>query len=233
MRGTYCQANFSYLSIYNINEKCNQARELNYLLRVRDNCSSSTHTPPLPSQFPSSWHYPVFLYEAIYRLIGQTSFETRQAFTNFMSTNQKSLLLLSYCTCYTLIWITCVKIEKIKTKQKNIKISEKHNVMSKKKFKTCKKRQKDAYEKKRNINIQKRNVFCIAIIDFSFKYMWEIKRKLTTDNDYLYTIYIYIRYIHMTLKRNYNLKARQDPWWTLRQFGKLMRSNSYANTYTI
>lgn len=87
--------------------------------------------------------------------------------------------------------------------------------------------------KKRNINIQKRNVFCIAIIDFSFKYMWEIKRKLTTDNDYLYTIYIYIRYIHMTLKRNYNLKARQDPWWTLRQFGKLMRSNSYANTYTI
>lgn len=63
--------------------------------------------------------------------------------------------------------------------------------------------------------------------------MWEIKRKLTTDNDYLYTIYIYIRYIHMTLKRNYNLKARQDPWWTLRQFGKLMRSNSYANTYTI
>lgn len=121
MRGTYCQANFSYLSIYNIKKKCNQARELNYLLRVRDNCSSSTHTPPLPSQFPSSWHYPVFLYEAIYRLIGQTSFETRQAFTNFMSTNQKSLLLLSYCTCYTLIWITCVKIEKIKTKKhKNI-----------------------------------------------------------------------------------------------------------------
>lgn len=99
-------------------------------------CSSSSHTPltsprPVPLQF--------FF-----------SFETRQAFTNFMSTNQKSLLLLSYCTCYTLIWITCVKIEKKKTNQtkKNYKNIWKHNVMSKKKFKTCKKRQKDAYEKK-------------------------------------------------------------------------------------
>lgn len=123
MRGTYCQANFSYLSIYNINNKQemqpSERTEL-FASSERQLLLINTH-PPLPSQFPSSWHYPVFLYEAIYRLIGQTSFKTRQAFTNFMSTNQKSLLLLSYCTCYTLIWITYVKIEKIKTKKhKNI-----------------------------------------------------------------------------------------------------------------
>lgn len=94
-----------------------------------------TYTPfPPPSSLPVGIIQSFFIWS--YLSIGQTSFETRQAFTNFMSTNQKSLLLLSYCTCYTLIWITCEKIEKqIKTKQqkKTIKIFEKHNVMSKKK----------------------------------------------------------------------------------------------------
>lgn len=90
MRGTYCQANFSYLSIYNINNKQEmQPSERTELFASSERQLLLLYTyPPLPSQFPSSWHYPVFLYEAIYRLIGQTSFETRQAFTNFMSTNQ-------------------------------------------------------------------------------------------------------------------------------------------------
>lgn len=111
------------------------------------------HLHPLPpAQFPSSWHYPVFLWS--YLSIGQTSFETRQAFTNFMSTNQKSLLLLSYCTCYTLIWITCEKTEK-QNKKKTIKIFENTMSCPKKSLKLAKKNGRKMHTKKKKYKYTK------------------------------------------------------------------------------